>query len=38
MTGAVWSPCVMPPQDVVVGGTTLPGVKDCPIAGDNLAR
>jgi predicted dienelactone hydrolase len=36
MTGAVWSPCVMPPQDMVVGRTTLPGVKDCPIAGDKL--
>src|ERR1700730_2658538 len=36
MRGTVWSPCVMPPQDVVVGRTTLPGVKDCPIAGDRL--
>jgi predicted dienelactone hydrolase len=26
----------MPPQDMVVGRTTLPGVKDCPIAGDKL--
>jgi len=36
MSGAVWSPCAMPPQDMVVGRTTLPGVKDCPIAGDRL--
>ena len=36
MTGAVWSPCAMPPQDMVVGRATLPGVKDCPIAGDRL--
>jgi len=32
MRGAVWSPCAMPPQDMVVGRTTLPGVKDCPRA------
>jgi predicted dienelactone hydrolase len=36
MRGAVWSPCAIPPQDVVVGRMTLPGVKDCPIAGDKL--
>ena len=36
MRGAVWSPCAMPPQDMVVGRATLPGVKDCPIAGDRL--
>jgi hypothetical protein len=36
MRGAVWSPCAISPQDVVVDRTTLPGVKDCPIAGDKL--
>jgi predicted dienelactone hydrolase len=36
MTGAVWSPCALPPQEVEVAGTALPGVKDCPISGDKL--
>jgi len=36
MTGAVWSPCVAPAADVIVGNVALPGVKDCPIAADKL--
>jgi predicted dienelactone hydrolase len=36
LTGAVWSPCAMPPQEVEVGGIALPGVKDCPILSDKL--
>jgi predicted dienelactone hydrolase len=36
LTGALWSPCAMPPQEVEVGGMALPGVKDCPISGDKL--
>jgi predicted dienelactone hydrolase len=36
LKGAVWSPCAIPPQEVVVGKTTLPGVKDCSIEGDKL--
>lgn len=35
-TGAMWSPCAVPPQAVEVGGMALPGVKDCPILGDML--
>src|SRR5437762_1285403 len=32
----IWSPCAIPPsQDVEVGTTTLPGVRDCPIEGAN---
>jgi hypothetical protein len=34
MTGAVWSPCAIPPKEVMVGNKALPGVKDCPIEGD----
>jgi predicted dienelactone hydrolase len=36
LTGAVWSPCAMPPQEVEVEGIALPGVKDCSIEGDKL--
>jgi predicted dienelactone hydrolase len=36
LTGAVWSPCAMPPPEVEVGRAALPGVKDCPISGDKL--
>ena len=36
LTGAIWSPCATPPQEVEIGGIALPGVKDCPIAGDKL--
>jgi predicted dienelactone hydrolase len=36
LTGVVWSPCAVPPQHVEIGGAALPGVRDCPIVGDNL--
>ena len=37
MAGAVWYPCATLPGEVPIGGgLTLPGVKDCPIAGDHL--
>jgi len=36
LTGAVWSPCAVTPQEVEVAGIALPGVKDCPILGDKL--
>src|SRR6202022_3076759 len=36
MTGAVWSPCSTQPEKVIVGNSTLPGGKDCPIEGDKL--
>jgi len=34
--GAIWSPCVEPAGNIDLGNVTLPGVKDCPIAGDKL--
>jgi len=36
LTGAVWSPCAAPPQTVMLLRLSVPGVKDCPIAGDKL--
>lgn len=36
MTGAVWSPCAIPPKEVMVGNKALLGVQDCPIEGDKL--
>jgi predicted dienelactone hydrolase len=36
LTGLVWSPCAATAVDVMVGGVPLPGVKDCPIAGNQL--
>lgn len=32
----MWSPCAAPSGDVQLGRMTLPGVRDCPIAGDKL--
>ncbi len=34
--GAIWSPCAQPAGEIDLGNVTLPGVKDCPIAGDKL--
>ena len=34
--GAVWSPCAAPAQQVMLRRLAVPGVKDCPIAGDKL--
>jgi predicted dienelactone hydrolase len=36
LTGAVWSPCAAPARDVMLGRLIVPGVPDCPIAGDKL--
>jgi predicted dienelactone hydrolase len=36
LTGAVWSPCTAPGQDVQLRRLTAPGVKDCPIDGEQL--
>jgi predicted dienelactone hydrolase len=36
IAGAVWSPCAAPPATVAIGNQSLPGVKDCPIAGHPL--
>src|SRR5262245_61641653 len=37
LKGGMWSPCSEPPGEVVLGGKTMPGVKDCPISGEKLA-
>jgi predicted dienelactone hydrolase len=34
--GAMWYPCAEPPGEVSLGKITLPGVKDCPLLGENL--
>ena len=36
LKGGMWSPCSEPPDEVVLGGRTMPGVKDCSISGDKL--
>lgn len=37
LTGIVWTPCAAPPSEVALdGGVVLPGVKDCPVAGNRL--
>jgi predicted dienelactone hydrolase len=36
LTGAVWSPCAAPAREVMLGRLIVPGVPDCPIAGDKL--
>ncbi len=37
LTGMVWTPCAAPPSEVALGGgVVLPGVKDCPVAGNRL--
>jgi predicted dienelactone hydrolase len=36
LKGGMWSPCSEPPGEVVFGGRTMPGVKDCPISGDKV--
>jgi predicted dienelactone hydrolase len=36
LTGAVWSPCAAPARLVMLGDVPVPGVMDCPIAGDKL--
>jgi predicted dienelactone hydrolase len=35
--GAVWSPCALPAQQVMLRGLVVPGVQDCPITGDKLS-
>ena len=32
----VWSPCATPAGEVKIGSRVLPGVADCPIAGEHL--
>jgi predicted dienelactone hydrolase len=34
--GVVWYPCAAPVQEVRLRGLAVPGVADCPVAGDKL--
>jgi predicted dienelactone hydrolase len=34
--GMIWYPCAKPPGEVKLGRAILPGVQDCPLAGDHL--
>jgi predicted dienelactone hydrolase len=36
LTGAVWTPCAVPAQEVKLRGLRAPGVMNCPIVGDGL--
>lgn len=36
LTGAIWSPCAKPPQDVRIGEAVLSGVRDCAIDTEQL--
>jgi predicted dienelactone hydrolase len=36
LIGTVWSPCEAPAQEVKLRFLMVPGVKDCPIAGEKL--
>jgi predicted dienelactone hydrolase len=36
LTGAVWTPCTVPAQEVKLRHLTAPGVMHCPIVGDGL--
>ncbi|HMK02376.1 MAG TPA: hypothetical protein VK552_23895 [Reyranella sp.] len=36
LTGAVWSPCAAPPQEIKFRFATIPAVQNCPVVGDRL--
>lgn len=36
LTGAVWSPCAAPPQEIKLRFVTIPAVQNCPVVGDRL--
>ena len=36
LTGAVWSPCDQPPQQIRVGPVTIAAARNCPVAGERL--
>ena len=36
LTGAVWSPCDQPPQQMRVGMVTIAAARNCPVIGDRL--
>jgi len=36
LTGAVWSPCSAPPQEIKVRFVTIAAVRNCPVGGDRL--
>ncbi|SFI74988.1 alpha/beta hydrolase family protein [Methylobacterium brachiatum] len=36
LEAAMWSPCASAAKDIKLGSSVIPGVRDCPIAGQNL--
>ncbi len=36
LTGAVWSPCAAPPQEIKLRFVTIPAAQNCPVVGDRL--
>ena len=36
LTGAVWSPCAAPPQEIKFRFATIPAAQNCPVAGERL--
>ena len=36
LTGAVWSPCDQPPQQIRVGPVTIAAARNCPVTGERL--
>jgi predicted dienelactone hydrolase len=36
LTGAVWSPCAAPPQEIRFRFATIAAVQNCPVAGEGL--
>src|SRR5260370_4926561 len=36
LTGAVWSPCAAPPQEIKFRFVTIAAVRNCPVAGEGL--
>jgi predicted dienelactone hydrolase len=36
LSGAVWSPCASPPQEVKLYGVATPARPNCPVQGDKL--
>jgi predicted dienelactone hydrolase len=36
LTGAIWSPCAAPPQEIRFRFVTIAAVRNCPVAGEGL--
>jgi predicted dienelactone hydrolase len=37
LTGAVWSPCAQPPEEIRIRFVTIPAARNCPVAGERLS-